>query len=91
MALFLSFLIIDKTFYIEEFLVISSRNMIVVMVIKYISWKPIFVILNLWLASRETHLMMGNLSLHWLCHWTGSKLKSDSGIHQILSSIWYVS
>ena len=64
MALFLSFLIIDKTFYIEEFLVISSRNMIVVMVIKYISWKPIFLILNLWLASRETHLMMGNLSLH---------------------------
>ena len=64
MALFLSFLIIDKTFYIEEFLVISSRNMIVLMVITYISWKPIFAILNLWFTSQEAHLMMGNMSLH---------------------------
>lgn len=64
MALFLSFLKIDKTFYIGEFLVVTLTKMVVFVVIKYVSWKPIFGILNLLLGSHEAHLTMGSLSLH---------------------------
>lgn len=63
MALFLSFLKIDKTFCIGEFLVITLTKMVVLVVIKYVSWKPIFGILHLLLGRHEAHLTMGSLSL----------------------------
>ena len=64
MALFLSFLKIDKTFYIGEFLVITVTKMVVLVVIKYVCWKPISGILHLLLAGHEAHLTMGSLSWH---------------------------
>ena len=51
---------------------VSIRNLDVLVVIKDVSWKPLFVILNLLSTSNEVPFVMGIMSSYKIYHMTHS-------------------
>ena len=72
MMVFLSLLGIKKKCYIKDFFMVSEKNMVALVVIKDVSQKPLFVILNFSLTTNEVHFAVDIMFSYKIYHMTHS-------------------
>ena len=72
MMIFLSLLGINKKCYIKDFFMVSEKNMVALVVIKAVSQKHLFVILNFSLTTNEVHFAVDIMFPYKIYHMTHS-------------------